>query len=152
MNVKQQAFADEYIKDFNATKAAIRAGYSERSAYSQGQRLLKNDEIHDYVQSRLDEIAMSANEVLIRLAEQARGEHGQYITTKGFIDVEQLVNDGKAYLIKAIKPGAHGDTYEFYDSQNALALLGKHHGLFTDKMDVTSGGEPLKVIIKYADS
>lgn len=42
MTPKQQAFVQEYLIDLNATQAAIRAGYSEATAYSQGQRLLKN--------------------------------------------------------------------------------------------------------------
>ncbi|NCC69717.1 MAG: terminase small subunit, partial [Clostridia bacterium] len=42
---KQQAFVQEYLCDLNATQAAIRAGYSERTAGSQGERMLKNVEI-----------------------------------------------------------------------------------------------------------
>lgn len=46
---KQRLFVIEYLKDYNASKAAVRAGYSPRSAYSIGQRLLKNDEIQEYL-------------------------------------------------------------------------------------------------------
>ena len=49
INDKQKRFCKEYIIDFNATKAAIRAGYSLKTAYSHGQRLLKNVEIQDYI-------------------------------------------------------------------------------------------------------
>lgn len=45
MTHKQLKFITEYTKDFNATQAAIRAGYSKKSAYSIGQELLKNPEI-----------------------------------------------------------------------------------------------------------
>ena len=45
LNPKQQLFVEEYLIDFNATQAAIRAGYSENTAYSQGPRLLENVEI-----------------------------------------------------------------------------------------------------------
>lgn len=48
---KQQRFAEEYLVDFNATKAAQRAGYSEKTAYSQGQRLLKNVEICEFIEN-----------------------------------------------------------------------------------------------------
>ena len=49
LNDKQKRFCEEYLIDLNATAAAIRAGYSEDTAYSQGQRLLKNVEIQKYV-------------------------------------------------------------------------------------------------------
>lgn len=52
LNSKQQKFIDEYLIDMNATKAAERAGYSQKTAYSQGQRLLKNVEILTEVQRR----------------------------------------------------------------------------------------------------
>lgn len=45
MTPKQEAFVREYLIDLNATQAAIRAGYSEATAYSQGQRMLKNVEV-----------------------------------------------------------------------------------------------------------
>lgn len=49
MTEKQQRFCDEYLIDCNATQAAIAAGYSKRTAYSQGQRLLKNVEVKNYI-------------------------------------------------------------------------------------------------------
>jgi len=152
MNAQQRAFADEYLKDFNATQAAIRAKYSEKTAYSQGQRLLKHVEVAEYIEARLSDITMSANEVLLRLAEQARGEHGRYIHEDGYVEIDKLVKDGKAHLIKAVKPGQWGTVYEFYDAQSALALIGKHHKLFTERQEVSGpDGDAIKVIIKYAD-
>lgn len=56
LNQRQLTFCEEYIKTNNATKAAIAAGYSERTARSQGQRLLTFVDISDYIKSRLDEI------------------------------------------------------------------------------------------------
>lgn len=51
LNEKQISFCIEYLKDFNGTQAAIRAGYSEKSAYSQAHDLLKKPEISDYIKS-----------------------------------------------------------------------------------------------------
>jgi phage terminase small subunit len=152
MNAQQRAFADEYLKDFNATQAALRAGYSEKTAYAQGHRLLKNAEISQHIEARLSDITMSANEVLQRLAEQARGEYGRYINEDGYVEVDKLVKDGKAHLIKAVKPGQWGTVYEFYDAQSALALIGKHHKLFTDKTEVSGpDGDVIRVTVKRAD-
>jgi phage terminase small subunit len=53
LNERQRLFAAEYLVDLNATQAAIRAGYSERTAYSQGQRLLKHVEVQAAIQGAL---------------------------------------------------------------------------------------------------
>ena len=50
---KREIFALEYAKDCNATQAAIRAGYSPRTAYSQGQRLLKKDEVKEKLTAKM---------------------------------------------------------------------------------------------------
>ena len=49
LNEKQKMFCEEYIIDLNATQSAIRAGYSEKTAYSIGQRLLKKVEVQIYI-------------------------------------------------------------------------------------------------------
>lgn len=57
LNPKQIKFVQEYVTDFNATQAAIRAGYSAKTAYSQGPRLLDNVEIKEEIrkhQQRLE--------------------------------------------------------------------------------------------------
>ena len=54
MTPKQQRFIDEYLIDLNATQAAIRAGYSEKTAYSMGSRLLKNVEIQARLHARTE--------------------------------------------------------------------------------------------------
>ena len=55
MTLKQSRFVREYLTDSNATQAAIRAGYSRRTAYSQGQRLLKNAEVQQAIQAGMSE-------------------------------------------------------------------------------------------------
>lgn len=55
--LKVQRFIEEYLVDFNATKAAIRAGYSKRSARQVGSRLLTNDDIRKTVETRKKELA-----------------------------------------------------------------------------------------------
>ena len=56
MTHKQEIFILEYQKDFNATQAAIRAGYSAKTAYSIGQRLLKNVEIQNYLRTQKEKL------------------------------------------------------------------------------------------------
>lgn len=145
---KQKAFVEEYLHDFNATRAAERAGYSGSPCVlaAQGSRLLKNVNIAEKIALRLQESAMSADEVLWRLGSIARGEHSEYITDDGKVDLPRLLKDGKGYLIKGIKKTKEGDQVEFYDSQRALVDIGKHHGLFVDKQELNVKGD-ISVVI-----
>lgn len=78
LNQRQLTFCEEYIKTNNATKAAIAAGYSEKTARSQGQRLLTFVAISAYIKSRLDEInaeqIASTDEVMRFFTSVMRGE------------------------------------------------------------------------------
>ena len=134
---KQAAFIEEYFLDFNATRAAQRAGYSQKYnvAAATGSRLLKNAKVTERIRQRFQESAMSADEVLARLAEQARGEGAQYLDGSGDLDFVTLADDEKRHLIKKVTDTKYGKTVEFYDSQSALALIGKHHALFTKRTE-----------------
>lgn len=78
MNEKQKRFADYYIENPNATEAAKKAGYSEKTAEVQGSRLLTNVKVKDYVKERLEskdkERIASQNEVLEFFTQVMRGE------------------------------------------------------------------------------
>lgn len=153
---KQQAFIDEYLKCWNATEAAIRAGYSEKTAYSIGHENLNKPDIAEEIQRRVSERAMSADEVLIRLAEQARGAVEEFIDVQAnlpFFDWERLQESGKLHLIKKIKYNSDGrPEVEFYDAQAALVHIGRVHGLFTDKREVSGpDGGALRVRVVYDD-
>ena len=88
---KQAAFMREYLVDLNATQAAIRAGYSERTAYSVGQRLLKNVEIQRAMASaqakRARRVEIKAEDVLrgvIEVTTQARDSGDLKTALKGY--------------------------------------------------------------------
>lgn len=67
---KRKAFADEYIKNGgNATQAAISAEYSSKTAYSQGQRLLKNVEVLAYIENQMQRIEKEQHRDIMSLAE-----------------------------------------------------------------------------------
>lgn len=78
LSPKKQAFADYYIETGNATEAAKKAGYSSRTAYSQGSRLLKDVEVSAYINERMEEQAKkrvaSADEVIEFYTAVMRGE------------------------------------------------------------------------------
>jgi phage terminase small subunit len=134
LNNKQRVFVEEYLKCWNATEAARRAEYAHPN--KQGPKLLVNLGISEAIEARIAELKMSADEVLLRLTEQARGEYGQYIGKNGQVDLSKLIEDGKSHLIKNVKRDRHGHlVVEFYDAQSALVHLGKAHALFTDNVD-----------------
>lgn len=79
LTVKQQLFVDEYLTHFNATRAAKSAGYSEKTAYSQGQRLLKNVEISTHIDARLKESRMNSDEVMKMMKDIAGSNINDYM-------------------------------------------------------------------------
>lgn len=103
---KQKVFIDEYLKCFNTAKAARKAGYSERSAYSQGWENMRKPEIKAAIEARLDEVHMSANEALKLQADIARGDMGDFLDTEGIgfsLDLSDAKEKGLTKLIKRIK-------------------------------------------------
>lgn len=147
---KQRIFVAEYLKCWNASEAAKRAGYKGK-ANVVGPRLLANVSIQEEIKSRLKESVMEANEALSRLAEQARCAYSAYIQADGTVDLAQMKADGMMHLIAGIKPTKHGNEVKFYDGQTALVTIARHHGLLTERVDVTSGGERLRVVLKWTD-
>jgi phage terminase small subunit len=125
---KQKRFCDEYLIDTNATQAAIRAGYSEKTAYSIGQRLLKDVEVAAYISERAAQInaktIASAEEVMQYLTSVLRGEE-----TEEVIVVEGC-GDGFSNARRMDKGvGAK-------NKLKAAELLAKRYGLLTDKVGI----------------
>lgn len=159
LNNKQRAFIAEYLRDFNATQAAIRVGYSEKTSYSIGPRLLENVEVKAAIRQRLDEKAMCADEVLQLLAQHARGDMGDFLSIDSMsfsLDLQKAKELGLTRLIKKVKDrvvmtskdGEETETHtleiELYDAKSALDTLAKYHGLLVDRTDITSKGEQIK--------
>lgn len=97
---KQKIFVDEYLVDFNATRAAIAAGYSEKTAYSIGWENLRKPEIKAELDRRLDEVRMSKGEVLRRQSDIAAGDIADFmdITPMGW-NISLLMHDENGELV-----------------------------------------------------
>lgn len=165
LSPQQQVFAFEYVKDWNATRAALVAGYSEKTAYSQGARLLKNVEIQNFISEFVSTHGMSAAEVLMRLADHARGSFVSFLPQDEFMvrgeapKLNLSTEEARAnlHLIKKLKTKTRtslkeGDEWEevevevtIHDAQAALEKLGRYHKLFTDRAEVTGkNGGPIQ--------
>lgn len=143
-------FVDHYIVCMNGTEAARLAQYSgdDATLAATASRLLRNDKVLREVSNRLDKYAMSANEVLIRLTDMARGDVGDALNSMGGIDPLEAKRRGKSHLIKRFKTKSvtttsrdgkeDTDMYEaeveMYDAQAALTTLMKFHGLLIDRV------------------
>lgn len=142
---KQQAFIEAYLTrcGMNAAAAARAAGYSEHSAKWTGYELLRDERIRGEIDRRLAASRMSADEILARLEEQARGDWGELLDESGNVDLSKAVREGQTHLIKSItrETTRHGERVrvELHDSQRALALLMRPHGL--NQVVVTSEKE-----------
>jgi phage terminase small subunit len=127
MTQKQRRFCDEYLIDCNATQAAIRAGYSKRTAYAIGEQNLKKLELKNYIDAKLEEISSQktadAKEVVEYLTSVMRGE------AKAEVVVVAGTGEGCSEARKIIK---NPDEKE---KLKAAELLGKYHGLYKEKVE-----------------
>lgn len=101
LSSKQKLFVNAYLETFNSTEAARRAEYKGEDATlaSVGWENLRKPEIAQAIAERLQEKAMAADEVLLRLAEHARGEHSNYLITSYRLDIGRMAMDDKLDLL-----------------------------------------------------
>lgn len=153
LTAKQQAFVDEYLIDLNATQAAIRAGYSKKTAGQIGDENLKKPEIAAAVQKAMDarsqETKIDANKVLSEIGKLAFADIRKVFNEAGQLLPIHMLPDEIAASVSSIEvvtsriPGGEPEDVEhtakikFWDKRGSLELLGKHLKLFTDKTEVT---------------
>lgn len=153
LNEKQKRFCEEYIIDLNATQSAIRAGYSEKTAGSIGQRLLKNVEIQNEINAlnnaRSAKAGITAERVLSELGKIAFTDIKEVLSFDEngvrFKDSEEV--DGtiisEVSSQETVTRRGTGDSREetvrvnlkmkLHDKLKALELLGKHLNIFNEK-------------------
>ena len=124
LNDRQQLFVTEYVKDMNATKAAERAGYSKRTAYSQGQRLLKNVEIKKAVDKLLLKVRKN------NIADAVEIEEYLTAVMRGEMKETEMINVGN-FEQELVEVPAKQTT-----RIKAAELLGKRYAMWTDKQEI----------------
>lgn len=88
---KQYLFCEEYLKDLNATQAAIRAGYSEKTAYSIGWENLRKPEIRGVISSRLNELTLTSEETLKSISDIAKSSLNDYFVVREIVRTPKIV-------------------------------------------------------------
>ena len=135
LNVRQDMFCREYAKCGNATEAAKKAGYAEKTAYSQGQRLLKNVE----VKNRLQELAALAEDAKIADIKEMQQRLTSIIRQETTEEVPLVVNQGEWSEVQTVEK-----TSSIKDIISAIDKLARMQGAFTEKVQI----DMLPVIIK----
>jgi phage terminase small subunit len=128
MTAKQQRFCDEYLIDLNATQAAIRAGYSPKTAGVIGTENLKKTIIKEYIEKRMaekeKELIADQDEVLKYLTSVMRGQ------SQAEVVVVEGTGDGCSEARAVTKAPDEKERLK------AAELLGKRYGLYTDNVTV----------------
>jgi phage terminase small subunit len=161
LTAKQEAFVREYLIDLNATQAAVRAGYSAKTANEQGARLLANVSVRSAVadaqKKRSDRTEITQDRVLKEIARVAFGDPRDVMTWgPGGVTLKDsaTLTDDQAMQVSEVSEtiGATGGgslKLKKHDKVKALELLGRHLGMFTDKTELSGAeGGPLTVVVR----
>lgn len=154
LTAKQEMFCKEYLVDLNATQAAIRAGYSEKTAYAIGHENLSKPDIQEnlskLVKTRMDKFEINADKVLNEISNIAFSDLTDIVgLSNGVISVKdfnELTKEQRACISSAEQDKDGMIKIKLYDKLSALEKLGKHLKLFTDKIQLEGD-----INIIYAD-
>ena len=135
---KQLLFCQEYIKDLNGTQAAIRAGYSRKTACEQAARLLANVKVQNclakIMEEKQDKLIAEQDEVLQTLTRVLRREETDTVVVTLKTHQTHYDKNGKKVVKDAESPVAVPIPTRISDVNKAAELLGKRYGLFVEKI------------------
>jgi len=148
LSAKQQRYAEEYAKDFNATQAAIRAGYSPRSAESQALQLLRKPQVAAYLdelrKAQIERTGSEADRIKAALRAIAFSDQRKYqkwgASGVNVLESSGLTDDEAAAVAEVAQTITDaGGTIKIrqFDKLRALELLAKMEGMLSDKLELT---------------
>lgn len=142
MTPKQERFVQEYLIDLNATQAATRAGYSRKTANEQGARLLANVSVRSAIEKaqaeRGERTKATADDVLREIQRMAMFDPAQLTDVKGPDDIKQLPEDVRRAIVGWTWDRNGRFTIKLA-KEGALEMMGRHHGLFKDRIEHSGG-------------
>ncbi|NFL43203.1 terminase small subunit [Clostridium botulinum] len=152
LTAKQKRFCNEYLIDLNATQAAIRAGYSVDSAKVIGCENLTKPNVKSYLDRRMAKreirTEISQDKVLNELAKIGFANIDDYVVVdsssgydKVIIKDTKSIPEDKISAISSIKQGANGIEVRLHDKVRALENIGRHLGMFKDKLEISGTNE-----------
>jgi phage terminase small subunit len=160
LSAKQALFVEEYLVDGNATEAAKRAGYSDRSAAAIGAENLKKPAIAAAIAKRQADRAerteITQDLVIQELAAIAFANVSDLATWSGgrvsVKDSENVVNTALS-AVAQVSETQHGITLRMHDKRAALVDLGKHLGMFREKVDleIRDGADVVRTLFDRLD-
>ena len=158
MTAKQMRFCDEYLIDLNATQAAIRAGYSEKTAWAIGNENLTKPYLREYIDKRLAEkeadLIATQDEVMKYLTSVMRREKTENVVVTLSKEESSYVPDEngvmRKHTIKEDVPKVVQIPARLVDSNKAAELLGKAYGIYTDRIEQDVDMD-LNITVDYGD-
>ncbi|MFT8418466.1 MAG: terminase small subunit [Acetobacter sp.] len=150
---KQARFVEEYLVDLNATQAALRAGYSPKTAREQASRLLSNVNVSEAIseaqKARSTRTEITQDRVLRELAKLGFGDIRDIFSEDGSLlhpgnmDADAAARISSIEVVVRPVPGSQGQEVEHvakikaWDKLGALTQIGRHLGMFKDKLETT---------------
>lgn len=158
LNEKQKRFCDEYLVDLNATQAAIRAGYSKKTAAQIAMVNLRKPLIKEFIDKRMaekeDALIAKQDEVMKYLTSVMRREKSEHVVVTLSKEKSFYAPDEKGTMrkntVKEEVPQIVEIPAQLKDSNKAAELIGKRYSLFKDKVEldvkpvVIDGGDDLE--------
>lgn len=151
---KQKRFCDEYLVDLNATQAAIRAGYSKKTAKQIAQQNLTKLDIQEYIKKRMaekeDALIAKQDEVLQTLTRVLRRQEMDTVVVTCKERSSRYDENGKKVIVEKEVPRVVQIPTRVNDLNKAAELLGRRYGLYTEKIETDVDME-LNINIDYGE-
>ena len=149
MTKKQKIFADEYLIDLNATRAykvAYPSVKKDETAAQAGSRMLRNVKVAAYIQERMEERQKRTEITQDRVLEELARATDFAEVKDGFVIIKDTagLSEQQIKAIAGIKEGKFGIELKLNDKEKALELLGRHLGMFKDRVEVSGLEEEKK--------